>query len=345
MTPETAPADTSHPVTVESDDGRIFSGVGVTPESLAETMEARETPSERPVESPSKPADAAGTPSVEDTAAASTLDRNDDGTFKKSRGAKRFAALTADREREVAARTAAEQKAAALEARLAALEQGKQPETKPAQTASETFDEPEPTIDQFASSPDPLAAWVKATARWERRQEAWELRQKGEDLDGRLNQRFTEVQQRQAMVERVNEVGRDGSSKYPDWVATVTAPAIAEILYPDATYHAIVTAPNAADLVYTLAKDPTLARKVAQEADPFRLGVLLGSIRSSQAAVARPASTAPAVASSAPPPYQPVGSGSKTTSPALSDLAASGDDYDSSGYRERRAAERKGARR
>lgn len=343
MTPETAP--TESPVSVETDDGRILTGMGVSPESLAETMEAREPVSgEKDEKTPPEKPNPTG------AAEPSSLDRNEDGTFKLSRGAKRFAAMKAEQQRIEEARQAAEQKAAELEKQLAEYRQAKQaPEPQKAEKAEKPapteFNEPEPQIEQFADQADPYAAWNRALARWDRRKEAWEDAQKGADLDTKIAQRFQEVYAQGQYIEQINKVAAEGAQKYQDWQAVVQHPDVANVIFPDDTYRAIVTAPNAAELVYTLAKDPPLARKVASEKDPFRLGVLLGSIRSSQPAVARPASTGAAVASSAPPPYQPVGSGSKTTSPSLSDIADHGDDYDSSGYRERRAAERKGARR
>ena len=103
---------------------------------------------------------------------------------------------------------------------------------------------------------------------------------------------------------------------------------------------AILHVPNAEHVIYALAKDEALARRIAAIDNPVLLGMALAEFQPSR--VATPASTQMGSSSKAPAPYQPVGSGTKTASPALEDLAASGD-YES--YKARRMSDLKGTTR
>lgn len=335
-------ADDAHlpglePVTVEQD-GRIFSGVGVTPEALAETMDAR-TPE---VPETAETAEASGTDAPDPT----PISRNPDGTFTKpTRGQRRFAEMKKREAEAVAAATkaaedkvsAAERRAQELESRLAALEARRQeraPEPEPA-TPPAPAGRPKPTEDQIGEKYATYADFVEDLADWrvEQRLE--------QDVTARIEARFAQQRTYQTEAQQLQTFQERARAAYPDFDA-VLANAPTDIVYPD--LRVLVNAPNAEHLVYTLAKDPDLARKIATERDPIRLGYLMASVRPPEAVV-RPASTTPAVASNAPAPYQPVGTGSKTTTPTLGELAASGDDYDASGYREQRAAQRRGSRR
>jgi hypothetical protein len=301
----------------------------VTPESLAETMDART-------------ADVPETTETAEPAADPTpVSRNPDGTFTKpTRGQRRFAEMKKREADAVAAATrsadekvsAAERRAQELETRLAALEarrQERSPEPEPAPATPQGRQKPRE--DEIGDKYATYADFVEDLADW-----------KAEALvEARINARFEQQAVYQTEAQKLQTFQQRARSAYPDF-DEVLANAPTDIVYPD--LRVLVDAPNAEHLVYTLAKDPDLARRIATERDPIRLGYLMASVRPPES-VARPASTPTVVASSAPAPYQPVGTGSKTTTPSLGDLAASGDDYDASGYREQRAAQRRGARR
>ena len=89
---------------------------------------------------------------------------------------------------------------------------------------------------------------------------------------------------------------------------------------------------------YAIAKDADLATRLSKMSD-VEFGMALAAV-APVAAVASTASTARTVVPP-PPPYQPVAGGGSTTVPSSADLAErSTEDYDRSGYREKRAKER-----
>lgn len=338
------------PVSVESDDGRTLTGVGVTPESLMETVSARETadPSTEKAARTPPQAGASSLPRAAEESAAPPPDgdepdrfeRHPDGTFRKvSRGRKRFEALTAAREEQAQARQAAERERDELRQRLAAYEQRQTAPQTPQAAPSPSNGalpptRPKPSEDQIGTTYPTYADFAEDLADWK-----YEQRQASFDLSAQVAAILDERDLARAQREHVVNLSTRGRQSYPDF-DTVLANSH-DVHFPD--LRVLVNAPNAEHLIYALAKDPVLARKIATERDPIRLGYLMASI-TTPPAVASPASTQ-TVASTAPAPYQPVGSGSRTATPTLDDLAGSGDDYDKSGYRERRAAERKGSRR
>jgi hypothetical protein len=105
----------------------------------------------------------------------------------------------------------------------------------------------------------------------------------------------------------------------------------------------ILSLPNAHHVAYALAKDPALYQK-AVTANPIEFGQLIAAV-APPSSVASPASTGRVGSVPPPAPYQPVGSGSKTTAPTSAEATKGGYDFDKSGYRERRAAERGVTRR
>jgi hypothetical protein len=79
--------------------------------------------------------------------------------------------------------------------------------------------------------------------------------------------------------------------------------------------------------------------------DPFTFALEVAKL-APNGSVATPASTAASGSVPPPAPYQPVGSGSTTTALPSAELARKGGyDFDKSGYREKRAAERGVSRR
>lgn len=332
------------PVSVEQD-GRIFSGVGVSEDALAETMQARSKPAAEPAKPATEATAAEPDPATDEATEpdATPLQRDPaTGQFKKpTRGQKRFAHLTAQRE-------AAEQRATALEQRLAALEASRSqhaPETARMEPSAERKapaapqGRQKPTEDEIGSKYASYADFVEDLADWK-------AEQRFNQADQLIQSRFEQQHAEQTHVQRLQSVYERTMAAYPDFDNVRAAnPASLSIEFPPAIWQAMLTAPNVEHLMYTLAQDAVLARKVADERDPIRLGYLLASVRPPER-VARPASTPRTVTSNAPDPYQPVGTGSKTSTPSLQELAQSGEDYDASGYREKRAAERRnGVRR
>jgi hypothetical protein len=326
------------PVSVESN-GRILSGVGVSEDSLLDTMEAREP---APVEKaePEKPpvGEPAPAPAATETPAqAAERARDDSGKFTgQTRGQKRFDQLT--REREEAAKRAsdAEQRAKDLEARLQAMEQAQR------QPAPQERPQPPQAKPQTPTAPKIAEFIAQIGTQYQTYEDALEAYTDARDVfrqqefDARIRQSIEADRASRDFRTHVSTVFEQGRKSFPDFDAVV---ARSRVVFPDAIRYRIAQAPNADALMYALCKDDTLAARIAQMRDPVQIGWELARVVP-PAAVASPASTVPAV-STAPAPYQPVGSGSKTTQPSLDELAMNGgDDYDKSGYRERRRAER-----
>lgn len=325
-----APAlDPNAVASVETSDGRILSGVGVSEDSLRETVEARE-PESSP--EPSSPPETATAPA----SAAPASDRNADGTFKPSRGQKRFDQLTAKSTEADRARQAAEQRASELERRLAALEASRQAPPTPVQPPSPPAQaqptRPKPSENDVGVKYETYADFAEDLADWK-----VEQRFQSVNFDALVRQGIEVDRASRAQVEYVQSFGQRARSVYPDFDA-VLASADPSIQFPD--LKVLLNAPNAEHLVYHAAKNPDFARRLASERDPIKIGYLMASV--SGPAVAPPASTAAPVASRAPAPYQPVGSGSKTSTTTIEDAAESGN-YEQ--YKALRAAQRKGERR
>jgi len=317
---------------VETADGRVLSGVGVTEASLQDTIEAREPVEKAPDSGATSPATPEAPSAPRDT---------ETGRFKPSRADKRIGQLTAQKSDAERALEAEKTARADLERRLAALEasrtvpaaQTPPPSPVPAPAAQPTRQKPSESevgvkYETYADFAEDLADWKV------------EQRLQAMNFDALVRSGIEADRASRAQIEYVQSFGTRARSVYPDFDAVI-AQADPTIQFPD--LKVLLNAPNAEHLVYHAAKNPDFARKLASERDPIKIGYLMASV--SGPAVAPPAPTAAPVASAAPAPYQPVGSGSKTSTPTLDELAASGDDYDKSGYRERRAAERKGGRR
>jgi hypothetical protein len=97
----------------------------------------------------------------------------------------------------------------------------------------------------------------------------------------------------------------------------------------------IFSHPATEHLQYAIMKDGALAQSLQRMSD-LEFGMAIARLAPNGA------TPAPSRQAAAPAPYQPVGSGSPTVSASSAELAArGGSDYDRSGYREKRAAERK----
>ncbi len=129
--------------------------------------------------------------------------------------------------------------------------------------------------------------------------------------------------------ERAIAKGRDA---YTDFDAVwASGPGAGIIQHPDQVL-AIINHPQSEHLQYAILRDGNLARRLAAMS-PIEFGMTLAQL-APQPQAARPAYGAP------PAPYTPVGSGSSTQPVPLSELTKKGFDFDKSGYREKRAAER-----
>jgi hypothetical protein len=142
-----------------------------------------------------------------------------------------------------------------------------------------------------------------------------------------------------------------GRSAYADFDAVRTNGPGANVAMPAAAVKAIYELPNTEHVQYAIMRDGALAQKLSGIAMRAARGDL-GAAYEFGAALANVAPDGPAASSAStgspssvmpPAPIQPVGSGSKTTTPSSAELVK-GFDFDASGYRERRAAERGGRR-
>lgn len=303
---------------IELPNGVVMSGMGGDTEAMRLTFEERHEELQ-----PSKPDD----DKPIETAAVQEKP-------KPLRGQARFDALTAERETEKRRADAAEARAKDLEAKLAA----------PPQPAAR--EEPKPAVVEPTRRAKPLAAdvgtkyptyedFVEDLSDWKAEQRITSTVQ---DLDARSTARIEADRASRSRADLANSAFARGRTAYPDFDAVLKS--VDDILISPAHQQAIMSVPDFEHVMYGLAKDRNLLQAVLKIQNPVQFGIELAKILPS-AAVASPASTAPVVRSTnAPAPVQPVGSGSRTTSPSLDELAErAGEDFDNSGYRERRARE------
>ena len=312
------------PVSVEDAHGRILTGIGVTAEELQETVDDRAEPS-TPVDPPPAPVD---------TSAAPVPD------IKPTRGAKRIDQLTGEREAEKRARETAERERDDLKARIAAFE-SRQTETQrqpspQAPVAAVTATRPKPSEDAIGTTYPSYSDFVEDLADWKAEQR---LAGSQTDIDARIRQSIEADRASRTLVEQLAASTAKARQVYSDFDAVLTSPIAHAAIWSPEKLQAIAQHPESGALRYHLAKQPDLAWRLAQETNPVLFGMGLAQVIPAPA-VASPASTAGAALSLAPPPYQPVAAGSKTTVTPSADLASKGHDFDKSGYREKRAAER-----
>ncbi len=321
-------------------DGRILSGVGASVEELADTMD-RHTPEEQQIApvsgadpAPAPAAKATGTTQAEVDAAVAALEK------PVTRGQKRFAELTREREdarREAAALRLENEQLKASQARPAVAASAPAPATPPVAAAPSPA-KPEtrakPTEDEIGTKYQSYGDFVEDLADWKAEQRLASL-----DLDARVRTSIEADRASRSFQDTVAKTLAAGREAYPDFDAVRAA---SDVKFPQPVLDVILAMDEAKHVIYQLAKDRSLAERVAN-ADPYQVGLILGSLRTAQAG-APPASPARSTVTPPPAPYQPVQGGSKTTVPPSADLAKAGFDFDKSGYRERRAAERSSRR-
>lgn len=320
--------DANTQVSHTDDSGRTLSGMGATVERLEETME-------RHAPEPEKPAGTDAVPAAAEVGQAPAP--------KPSRGQQRFADLTKERDE-------AKQRADAAEARATAAEAKATPPPPTAREEPPPAAEPsaKPERFTFPSFDKHLEANPTATYEdWElERLEAHaEWRDKRNDIDGRFRNLLDSERAGRAFNDTVEATRVKGRAAYPDFDTIISSgPGVGvkmhatDIVKARQRVAAIFAHPHAEHLEYAILKDGALAQKLAG-LDDIGFGIELARLVPTSQPAERRAFTPP------PAPMQAVGGNGATTQTPSSELAAKGFDYDKSGYREKRAAERKVGRR
>jgi hypothetical protein len=315
-------------------DGRVLSG-GTDSDRLAETME-RHAPPE---------SDAGGT-TVKDQAVETGSPTPAAPDAKPTRGQQRFAELAKARDEQKARADAAERERDELKARIsappAATPAPAAEPTKPAATQPPTaaeFDFPEYEAWEQAN---PGKDWnvyrraeLNAYADW---------RDKQANIDGRIAQTIAQREAAREMRTVVDGTHAKGREAYADFDAMLTSgPGAGIDLHADPVKAGqrcdfIFRHPQSEHLQYAIMKDAALATKLAGMSD-IEFGLELSRLSAPAAPPQRAERKPPAA------PYQPVNGNTPTVAPSAAELAGKGHDFDASGYREKRAAERKRAGR
>jgi hypothetical protein len=306
-------------VSVEQD-GRVLTGVGADPAELEEVME-RHAP----------PADPKAAPVTPDKVATPV-----EPTIKKPRGQARFDQLTA--ERETAKREADAAKAEAAELRRQ-LDASRAPAPEAPKTPAAEPQQPQPTRAkpteaEVGSKYAAYGDYVEDLADWKAEQRLAAL-----DFDATIRRSIEADRASRTHEERLAQARTRALVIYPDFDTVMQAPHSSAQNWPLEKLAAIFALPEPEHVQYALGKDPVLAERLRTEPNLALFGMELAKLIPA-GGVASPASTSQAGTVVPPAPYQPVGGGSKTTVPPSSELASKGFDFDKSGYREKRAAER-----
>ncbi len=296
-------------------DGRILTGVGVSQDNLAETMD-RHTEAEP---EPAAPAQA----------------RTDNGQFqpaqpKQTRGQRRFDELT--REREDARRQAADaiRERDELRARLSAPVESapaEAPSSRPASQPATTRSKP--IEDEIGTKYQSYADFAEDLADWKVEQRLGAF-----DINAAVRQGIEADRATRHFADTVSGVFTKARQSYPDFDAVIAQGPGSQIDFGKQRRDWLVSRPDADHVLYAIAKDGAFASRLASMTD-IDFGIAVSQLSQTAAAPA----SAPA-GSFAPAPYQPVGSGSRTASVPLSEMPKkAGYDFDASGYREKRARE------
>ncbi len=309
--------DPTAQTSIEMPNGVTFTGMGGDVDAIREQFEERQDEKH---------------PAAPETPAAQTAGP----VARQSRGRKRFDQLTAEREAETTRADAAEARAKEFEARLNAPAQAAQPAapipvTPPAEIAPTRT---KPTEDMVGSKYQTYSDFVEDLADWKAEQREVKLIQA---LDARSTQRIEADRATRTRADFVNNtVFPNGRAAYPDFNAVL---ASNKTMTPFIVHEAILRLPNPEHALYALAKDQTkLSEIIALADDPLKLGIAVAQFMPRES-VAPPASTAPVVrTTNATAPIQPVGAGTRTTSPTLEELAKDGD-YEA--YKSARNAQRR----
>lgn len=296
--PSVATLDPNTPVSVETD-GKVLTGAGIEAADLQKTSDAH--------------AALRGSVTPDD------LPRDEKtGQFRPerpSRGAKRFEELSATAQAEKARADKAEAERESLRQELDAAR-------RPAATREPTpvptpvFGKPEPKFDDFVNAPDPIHAHAAAVAAW-----TLEKHEFDHPLAARIAEHLEADRASQRFDSRVRDAAAKGKEAYPDFEVVVAAQT--EPIFNAAQIAAIFDADGSEHIQYALAKNVTEAKRIAH-LDPIRFGMALAQLVPARPVVQAASTARPVAQTNAPPPIQPVGSGTRTTRPSLEELAASG---------------------
>jgi hypothetical protein len=284
---EIAP-DPHETATVTDSKGRELSGSGVTEADLSENL--RDAPALE------------GQPET-----------------KEPKGRARYSELTKARDEAKAQFAAEKQRNDELASRLALLEAATTKALTPEpQRELEPQGRQKPTSNEIGTKYADYDAFTEDLADWKAEQREIKLR---EEFNARFEARIEAERASRAQSSQADTVLTRGRASYQDFDAVVNA---CPVVFPEAMLKAILSLPQAEHIEYALASDPKLAERIAKIPDGLTLGLELAKLQPSEGSVI-PASQPRAVRSSqAPPPFEPVGTGTRTTSPPLADLAASG---------------------
>ncbi len=287
-----------------------------------------------------EPTDTSTATTAESVQAQPTEQTNADGTPRKlTKGQERFRQLEHERDTHKKQAESAQQRAERAERERDEVKRNFEAlRTQPkatVQTESTVATRERPSEDQVGSKYPTYADFVEDLADWKAEQRETKLRQ---DIASTVSERIEADRARQSLTSHATDIKARGREAYQDFDAVLTA---SDVMFSPGHQQAILMMPGSEHVQYALGKDRALAERISQVNDPFMLGLELAKLIPSGRAVS-PASTRPTAIPKAPVPYQPVGSGSKTTSPPLEDLAADGN-YDA--YKARRSADLKLAAR
>ena len=298
---DAAPFDPTAQADIELPNGVVLTGVGGDVDALTDIAEDRHESRSPAVPVPDAPA-------VGD---------------KPTRGQKRFQQLTQARDEAKARADAAEAKAAEAERKatelLARLQTPVVPPSAAAQPTSVAATREKPQEDQVGTKYPNYSAYVEDLADWKAEQRETALVQR---LEAQTQARIEGDRAARSQADVATAAFERGRGAYTDFDA-VLKQSTREI--PPYLQAAILKAPASEHVLYALAKDDTLLQSVLQLRDPFEVAYRLISSVPSQPAVSQPASAPVVRTSNAPAPPQPVGAGTRTTTPTVEELASSGD--------------------
>jgi hypothetical protein len=201
---------------------------------------------------------------------------------------------------------------------------------EPVKTTSQT--RPEPLEEEVGTKYQTYAEFTRDQSRWVVEQERAAIQA---DFDSRIRAGIEADRAERGFFETVNKTFTTAKERYPDFEAVRANGPGAQVNFSGERLQWILSQPEAPDILYAISKDGVLAHRLATIPD-MEFGVAVSRLASQSAASPVSAS----VGSSVPAPYSPVGSSSRTASVPLSDLPKkAGYDFDSSGYREKRARE------
>lgn len=315
-------------VSHEDAHGRVLSGVGVSADRLAETMERHAPPEPTPPAAPKGPEPGAAAP--------------DAPVATVSRGRQRFSDLTRERDEAKAAADAARAEREQIARERDELRQRLEKPAEPAPPAGKAAEpvkaeptRPEPTEDEIGTKYQTYAEFARDLARWV-------VEQERAQFDPAATVREILAQERdRADLQTAMASAQDRARKaYPDFDDVLKAngqiPMGRSVDEARARVAFIAKHPQSEHIQYAILKDAELAKRIGQS-DDLAFGMAIADLAKSPAA---PAAPARATWTPPPAPHPTVGASTPTTTPSYADLTKKGGhDFDSSGWREKRAAE------